>query len=510
MVVSNLCRPRKPQGTPCLHAEGPRLVPYPPALLRVLGISAVFLCISPLISGQDLDFTWVVGACISLLSVVVLFPLSLKTRTPQGMAPFPATPFVVLNFLYFVAASLAPLLYPRAYYGTISFSAMPVALLVLSLGFLCFDVGVLISGAVPSKPRRRTSGFGRISNLGVLTLISVVTLWTTRVVLAGRGFGITHAPNMVSVDRSVSEMSVLVLSLAYIPLSFALARICSGLSTTHEQRRWKKYFWCIFLTDVLYYTLAGSRQGLVWEFLITVWVCWLRDVPVLHRRSAPILCVILLPLLAAVYAQRSALETAQPRLGESHLKLTHDYISIAERSILAGAFWSAVSAGLDSDAGRLTAVGPFSGVAQKAVDDQYPLMWGETLAAELPLLVPHAVWPTKPIGEKIDYIINRHFDLFSLDELCTSETELLANFGILGLCAGLLLFGILTERLCASLVPGAPVSESTLFFVLGAMPFVFHVETDITTVLMGLRLLVPLWIVVHLFEHKVRLQRTAE
>ena len=130
-------------------------------------------------------------------------------------------------------------------------------------------------------------------------------------------------------------------------------------------------------------------------------------------------------------------------------------------------------------------------------------MWGETLAAEIPLLVPREFWPAKPIGEKIDPIINRHFDMFSLDELSTSETELLANFGILGLCLGMLLYGTLTERLCASLVPCSPASETGLFLVLGIIPFVFHVETDITTVLVALRFLVPVWAVLRLFERKV-------
>jgi hypothetical protein len=419
------------------------------------------------------------------------------------MAPFPAAPFVVLNFVYFGVASVAPLLYPNADYGTISFRTIPLSLLILSLGFLCFDVGVLVSSAFPRKERGQTESFGRISNLGILTLANLVSLWATRTVLATKGFGITHTPTMVSVDRSLSEMSVLAQSLAYIPVSLCLARTCSGTSTGRELRRWKRYFWSVLLTDFLYYTFAGSRQGLLWEALIPVWVCWIRGVPIARRHSASILCVIAVPLLLVIYAQRRALEVARPQIGENHLKLTRDYIPAAERSILAGAFWATFSADLGSDAGRLTAIGPFSGVVEKVVSDQYPLMWGETLADEIPLLVPQALWPTKPVGEKIDLIINRHFDMFSLDELSSSETEVFANFGILGLCLGMLIYGTLTERLCALLKPGSPVSETTLFFVLSLIPFVFHVETDITGILSAIRFLLPVWIVLRLFERRV-------
>jgi len=413
---------------------------------------------------------------------------------------------VILNFVYFVVSSLAPLVYPRGYYGSVSFNALPISLLILCLAFLSFDMGVLLSGGLPKTRRVIVSGPARIAGLGVLTTLAAVALWSTRIVLATMGYGITHVPTMVTLDPDVSQMSVLSGSLAYVPLCLCLARLCSHDLLPGELRVWRRRLAWVFVADLLYYVLTGSRLGLLWEILIPLWACWCRKVRVLSRVMVLVLGLAVAAAVPLIYAQRSALAGLRPQLGENHLKLTRDYLPAAEGDLAGANLWSTLTAGAVADASRLSAIGPFSGVAEKVVSGRYSLMWGNTLGAELPLLVPHLLWPAKPVGEKIDYIINRHFNLFSFDELTTCQTELLANFGIVGLCVGLLLYGVVTERVCAPLAPGSSASEPTLFFLLCAMPLVFRVETDITMILAGLRLLVPVWALLRAFEQRGSLQ----
>ncbi|HEV2380399.1 MAG TPA: hypothetical protein VG206_11465 [Terriglobia bacterium] len=449
-----------------------------------------------------MGFNLEVGACTSLLSLVVLFPVALKGTTERGLLPYAGTPFVVLNFAYFVVASLAPLLFPNAYYGTISLNALPISLLILCAGFLSFAMGVLLSG---SMARRQRSGSpGKISGLGVLTVVSSIALWITRTILATMGFGVTHVPTMVPLDSTVSQMGVLAGSVAYLPLSLCMARICSSSSPPHQIRVWRKYLSWVFITDILYYTLAGSRLGLLWEILIVVWVLSYRRVRIVPRALIPVLGLALCGALAVVYAERAALEGVHPELGENHLRLSRTYLPATGESLVGSNLWSTLEMGGTSDAGRLTAVGPFSGVAERVVGGRYSLMWGETFGAEMPLLIPHVFWPTKPIGEKIDFIINRNFDLFSLDELSSCETELIANFGVIGLCVGMLLYGIITERFCAPLSAGSALSERTIVLLLCTMPALFRVETDITSILVGLRVVVPVWAILRLLETRGR------
>lgn len=125
-----------------------RLSLYVPTLLRILWISAFFVCVSPLLPGRDLGFKLELGVCTSLLSLFVLLPIALKATTQNGLLPYPGTPFVILNFVYFVPASLAPFFFSGAYYGTISLKAIPISLLILCIGFLSFAIGVFLSGSV--------------------------------------------------------------------------------------------------------------------------------------------------------------------------------------------------------------------------------------------------------------------------------------------------------------------------------------------------------------------------
>jgi hypothetical protein len=491
-----------PPGVPNAQVESgwPRL--HPPAVLRVLGISALFVCLVPVLPGEDLSNTFKVASCVSLLSFFVLLPTCIRVNSGNVGAYFPGAPFAILNFVYFVPSSLMPLIFPNAYYGSISFDAFDISLLILALAFLCFDLGILTSGILLRVHRLRRKSFSRISALGAVTVAALVALWSTRVVLARMGFGITHVPSMVIVDSSVSQISVLSESLAYVPLALCLTRICGPAVSAHEVRSWRRWLLCIFVTDALYYLLAGSRLGLLWEVLITVWVLWCRRVRVIPGSVRPFVVLALIGIVPLIYWQRGALDAARPQLGENQLELTREYLRASQGSLLGQNFKAAMDEGIAADAGRLTAAGPFSGVTERVLRGSYPLMWGETLTAEAPLVIPRLIWADKLIGEKIDYIINRNFDLYSSDELSTCEMELLANFGIIGLCLGMLVYGFITDRICAPLHAECAVSEPTLFLILTAMPLVFRVETDIMSIFAGLRLLVLIWVLLRIFEHR--------
>jgi len=485
--------PVQPVGWPRLH---------PPAVLRILGISALFVCVAPLIPSEDLSNTFKVAACVSLLSVFALLPTGLKVNSGNAAVCFPGAPFAMLNFVYFVPSSLMPLIFPNGYYGTISFASLGSSLVILALAFLCFDLGILMSGIVPRIHGLSATYVRRISGLRATTIAALAALWTARIVLARMGFGITHVPSMVIADTSVSQISVLSESLAYVPLALCLTRICSLAGRGYEFCAWRRWFLCIFVTDLLYYVLAGSRLGLLWEILISVWVLWSRRVRLIPKIVTPVLVLALVSIVPLIYGQRAALNAVRPQLGEDHLRLTREYLPTAEDSLLGQNLKTTMEEGIEADAGRLTAVGPFSGVMERVLSGRYSLMWGATLAAETPLLIPRLIWAEKSIGENVDYVISRHFDLDSTDELTTCETELLANFGIIGLCLGMLGYGFITERICAPLQAHSAVSEPMMFLILAAMPLVFRVETDITSIFAGLRVLVPIWLVLRIFEHR--------
>lgn len=116
-------------------------------------------------------------------------------------------------------------------------------------------------------------------------------------------------------------------------------------------------------------------------------------------------------------------------------------------------------------------------------------MWGETLIKGLPYLVPHALWPSKPEQVNVDTIVERNFDLPNIDDLTLIQTECLANFGIVGMSLGMFLFGFMTNKFFCYLIKVAPCSEPVTACLFVTLPVIFNVETDMMTILAGLRIL---------------------
>jgi hypothetical protein len=479
-----------------------------PTFARIVGLSAVFVCVTPFISRLPLDYSLTVGACLSLLSPILLFPIAMRPNTAGGSLGFPGAPFVVLNFVYFVLATLVPLVYPQVRILSVSVESIPLALLILCLGFLFFDVGVFISGKMPNSWPPPSSGATRVRGLGAIFAVLVGALWGLRLVLAIRGWGITHASNLLAFDWQLRQLVALANAIAFMPLCLCLARLCSSGSSKVELRRWQRRLVWVLAADLAYYLWAGARLLLLWEGLIAFWCVWLRLTPALPRRRLFLLCVSFALAMPIVYAERDALGYAFPHEGENQVGLTRTYLLPEETRILRRSMVATVKAGLDADSGRLTAVGPFAAVADGLFNGDVPLMWGEIWSKELPILMPRILWPSKPIQASVDQLINRHFDLPGDDDLTTYQTELLASFGIGGLCGGMLLFGFLTERILGFLVRNAATSEPAAFCILYAMPALFRVETDTSGILAGLRLIPVLWIFLTLLSVRRSVRQT--
>jgi len=470
-----------------------RLGFHVPTFGHILGFSAILLCMTPLVSALPLDYSVTVGACVSFLSLVVLFPLSLRAK--GGTRGFPATPFVLLNFVYFVAATVVPLAYPHLKVINISFEAIPLALLILCLGFLCFDIGIVFAGRLPRLLPPESLGVKRVRGLGVLFAVLATVLWGLRVFLAANGLGIAHATYLLSLGWEIRQLAVVSNSLAFVPLCLCLARLACKASSKAELHGWQRRAIWVMAADLAYYLWAGARLPLLWEVLVVAWCAWLRLIPPFPRRKTLVLGICLVIAMPIVYAQRGALRYVAPQAGEDQVALTRGYLLREQKQVMSSSFVETLEEGLDADSGRLTAIGPFSAVVNALFNRNFPLMWGETWREELPVLVPHLLWPAKPVPRNIDAVIDGHFNLPGDDDLTTCETELLANLGVLGLCAGMLLFGVLTEGVLSCLVRNAGASEPVTACVLCSLPVLFLVEADTTGMLAGLRILPVLWLV---------------
>jgi hypothetical protein len=466
---------------------------YLPTFAHIVGLSAVFFGLTPLVSALPLDYSFTVGACLFLLSMVVLFPLAMRANS--GARRFPGAPFVYLNFAYFVAATVVPLAYPQLEVPVISFESIPLALLILCLGFLFFDLAIIVSGRIPRSRSSPSSSVKRVRGLGWVFAAVTALLWGLRLFLAANGWGITHASYLLSLNWEVRQLVALSNAVAFVPLCLCLARLaCAGSSKT-ELYQWQKRAMWVMATDMAYYLWAGGRLSFLWEALIVFWCIWLRLIPPFPRRKALLLGIALAVAMPIVYAERNALRYLSPQAGENQVALTRASLLQEQAQVVHDSLLESLKEGIYADSGRLTAIAPFSAVVDGVSNHDFPPMWGETWGEELPLLIPRLFWPAKPIPRNIDEVINRHFNLPGVDVLTTCQTEFVANFGIWGLCAWMLFFGVLTERVLGWLGRNARTSEPVTFCVLYAIPALFLVETDTTSMLAGLRILPAIWVV---------------
>ena len=124
-----------------------RLQFHPSYLALILVASSFLLVLATFVSSPTLHYSTYVGLYLFLLSVAALLPLAFKANTAGGLLPFPAGPFVGLNFLYFVLGTLVAIGYPDTDFPTISLETLHTAILILALSFAFFSAGIIMSGS---------------------------------------------------------------------------------------------------------------------------------------------------------------------------------------------------------------------------------------------------------------------------------------------------------------------------------------------------------------------------
>jgi hypothetical protein len=470
--------------------------------MLILAVSGLFPVVTAFFSGEAaVDYGKYVGVYLFLLSLAVLLPLAFRANTASGSLPLPAAPFVALNFLYFVVGTLMLFASPRARGVNISPSEVPVAMLLLAIGFALYAAGIALSGSGVKKWFPKARDIVTVRGMGILVTVIAGVIWVLRLHFASQGFGITHAGGFELLARNTQATATALTEIQYVPVSLCVARLCNRTLPRSKVVPWQIGLAAVLTSDAFYYVWIGSRLYLFMEFLIVLWAMWLRLLPQFSRRWYLYTGLVLSLAVPVVYAQRAALVYVSPRAGENQLVFTRDYLLPEQARLLQGSAGATMEQGFSrSDTGRMTAVGPVSYVADKIFNDGYPLMWGETLKEGLPFLVPRALWPSKPVALHTTGLMQRHFGLRTTDEVGTIEAETLANFGIVGLCACMFLFGVLTNRFFRYLIKMAPAHEPVALCLLYALPKVFMVETNITGFLGTLRLIPVLFIMLMLIS----------
>jgi hypothetical protein len=483
-------------------------------MFPVTSLCFVGLILSVLLFGNikaDFVSRFASSVCFVLLSMAVLLPLSIRSASAASGTRFTVEPLVFLHAIYFVVAPLVSLLF--ADYAPSnedsSLNLWPTSLLVLAIGFYMLHRGIRLSHRRSRTDRQGTASPNAV--VPVAFFVSLAALSLLRLVLLRKGLGITHGPSMLEYDRDLGTWAVVTGAFEYVPLSLCIARLfraadssSSSSDSSRELRRWRFLLLFVVASDCLYYLLIGFRLRLLWEFLVLLWAWWSRP-GCIPRKFVIWGLVAMSVAIPAAYAQRLLLLELNLNAGENQVSFLRNMLPAAV-GLSSQTVWSSAIEGLSGDAAyRVDYLNFFARVAYQHFEKHRGLLLGSTWGHALPLIIPHWLWPSKPPAEASDEvceIIDEHFGLPPTDDNKTTETEVFANFGVLGLWIWMFIYGVLLGKFALGLAAKSPLRESTVFLILCVIPILFRIDIETPTILAGLRLPLLIWSVLWLADRR--------
>ncbi len=135
---------------------------------------------------------------------------------------------------------------------------------------------------------------------------------------------------------------------------------------------------------------------------------------------------------------------------------------------------------------RLAADDMFSAVILRHQEGMYPLMYGDSIVSNLPLLVPRVFWPGKPnlgMDEQSEGRILVHNHLWLTDTMISPVTEFYANWDIMGVLFGMMIIGIIMRIYTWAVLERTGLSPAGILLYSTTILSLVKVEQDVVSFL---------------------------
>ncbi len=385
--------------------------------LAVGGTSLLFLIGVASLSGL---ITWILASCI---------------RSGRIWLDHPRAIMGIIIGLYWLAGGLEAEGNPSVLLSAEAVNWLGPALLE---GTLFLAVFVLIAGR-PQPQRDRSWRLGRLAPIGAFTIAALIAvLWSVRLWEIASGTYFNHAGNTLHVEAArvglVAQLDVVLRFVPALATALAWARGHSRIAVL------------LGASEVAFIIGAGERLPVFWFLLALASFLSVVDRPLRTRTAVWAVIGLLLVVHPLVIGLRHVVSESGERPGIA--EIFGDFLPSAAISI-AGTLQTA-DAGATALALRSTASGYLAAVMDREDLGRGRRLEGETYLQSASALVPHILWPDKPVaGNPLD-MCSAAFGLWQIDYIFTPITEAYCNFGTLGvllLAAVYGLFGRLLARL---------------------------------------------------------------
>jgi oligosaccharide repeat unit polymerase len=367
--------------------------------------------------------------CFAGLTAIIAMPLVIGCVT-RRMDPFDPTTIIAASyFLYFVYAPMRGLLAGEYYFfGRLVMPTFPLASAYLACGVAAMWAGYFASGiarrgaaVLPEPPGSRRGVIAFASVVALLALVAVTTYahgaglsWTRLLTLGQLGSTTTTSQTGVPDSENVFR-NYLYGTLDWLTSAWMLFYAFS--------RRGRKWLVVAFIALLLVYTTIGFRFRILILVLAPIVYHYLRVKrrPGALKVFAAAFAVIL--LIGAIGLTRTAFRSSS--------------------SVDIGA----VSVGSSSESfeGDLSIYQPFLAIIQ-SFPREHDYLWGSSYAYLLVQPIPRSLWsdkPEAPIRAVVQATLGS--DAATSGVAYPNVGEFYANFGAVGLIAGMWVFGLLAR-----------------------------------------------------------------
>lgn len=430
------------------------------------------------------------GVAFGLMVVLGLLPTAIRYhgRPYDWVSPvtlFSASYAFVFTFgSIYQAAGIIPL--TRAW----SIEDFPSALFYAVLGLAGFQIGYYrvpwrhlpMEANVRSWPWERAV----VAYYGLLIIV-----WAIRLYLAVLGVGSGRVHFATTRDLSFWETFLMQ---GALHLSFGIIPSAVVLSRRHGNQPLQVLVRTGIVAEFLYWVLVSWRS----QFLInaiTLIVAFLLLTPRVRIRMSLLIGVIILIALPVVDTMRVLLSDEEG-LGNPWAYVATEVLprSVGETFRDPSAYGRAASNVYVEMRGRLNPLDFFSEVIGPVQAQGY--MLGETLVANLWVLVPRIVWPDKPSATGAKNMIQERYGLREEDTMLTQPLELYANAGPVGVILGMIVIGLLYRAIFQVSLLRYPGPEGVFLYSVTMILYVFHERDIFNSTADFLRIWVLFWVIV--------------
>jgi hypothetical protein len=447
-----------------------------------------------------------------------LFVSRLQRTESQKEIASPLGIFSIFFFLFFVIGPLLAfqvdpwyLVHPNER------PLFPLAVFYASIGFLFFAFGYRVVSSRRSNSGRALFHWSwKLNSLKTSLVTMFCIVFAARLYMAQAGITaskIFHGENLTlpgTEELYVDTLSSLdrFLWVSNIPVGFALSSLALFVyfRSLREHGKAKNWYLLILFLDGAYNLVLSNRLYLFWLLLLYIIYSDIFLGKILIKwRSLIVFAVVWVFLIYPFGTTIKSLSFEYVAMGKSTSDILEMSFFLVPRALqeLFQNYWESLLSTSSTTyfSYRFAGADFFSAILYQHLHWNIPLLAGSTISEAIPILVPRFLWPTKPsFGLTGEGIALHHFNLGYFDAICTPIAEVYANFGLLGICGFMFIFGMAVKYIWLRLVVEG-IRDSYVYLYATYIIFILNQDQEIVNgLLVNVRNMAVLWVFVRLLD----------